>query len=189
MGDGRIAKNTCQKRSAAGVSGARQETLIMISPPMKLPIAAFALLLSVNAASVRSESPVDFNRDIRPILSDKCFACHGPDEKHRKAKLRLDVDKVAIEREAIVPGKPAESAMIDRVTAEDESERMPPAKTGNTLTSREIELLKQWIAQGAKYQQHWAYVAPIRKHTPKTNFETSNFIDGFLFSRLESEAL
>src|SRR5262245_60222226 len=90
-------------------------------------------------------SEVDFNRDIRPILSDKCFACHGPDEKHRKAKLRLDVEKSAKDSGAIVPGKPTESALIERITAEDASERMPPDKSGKKLNATEIESFRKWI--------------------------------------------
>src|SRR5438034_4547965 len=92
------------------------------------------------------DRPTDFNRDVRPILSDKCFACHGPDQKHRKADLRLDDEKAALASGAISPGKPADSAVIQRITAEDESERMPPKKYGKKLTAAEIETLRKWIA-------------------------------------------
>lgn len=152
-------------------------------------IIAVALTIGVTIGNVYADSPVNFNRDIRPILSDKCFACHGPDEKHRKAKLRLDVEKVALDRGAIVPGKPAESALMDRITAEDESERMPPAKSGKKLSAAEIELFRKWIEQGAKYEKHWAYVPPVRRDPPKTNHEVANFIDAFIFARLENEGL
>src|SRR4051812_17669938 len=96
---------------------------------------AVVLLLLVPAARAHAAEPgIDFNRDVRPILSDKCFACHGPDEKHRKADLRLDDAKAALASGAIVPGKPADSPLVTRITAEDEADRMPPKKSGKTLT-------------------------------------------------------
>lgn len=133
----------------------------------------------------------DFNRDIRPILSDKCFACHGPDEKHRKAGLRLDVEKSARASGAVVPGKPAESALIDRVTTTEVSERMPPRKSGKTLTAAEIDILRRWIAAGGKYADHWAYVPPVRHPDPivKNTAWPANPIDRFILSRLEREGL
>src|SRR5262245_54592094 len=101
--------------------------------PLLALLAVVALTTSGRAQFVLAARPaapaeIDFNRDVRPILSDKCFACHGPDEKHRKAKLRLDVEEVALDRGAVVPGKPAESALVGRITAANEDERMPPAK-------------------------------------------------------------
>src|SRR5437868_5440902 len=116
-----------------------------------LPV-GFLLLLP---APARAAEPVDYNRDIRPILADKCYACHGPDAKRRKADLRLDVEKAAKDSGAVVPGKPAESKLIDRITAKDPEERMPPAKTGKTLTPAEIDLLTRWVAEGAKWSAHW----------------------------------
>jgi hypothetical protein len=134
---------------------------------------------------------IDFNRDVRPILSDKCFACHGPDEKQRKAKLRLDVEAVAKDRGAILPGKPGESTLIERITAADE-ERMPPAKTGKKLSSAEIEILRRWIAEGAQYATHWAY-APPRLHAEPAvegrNLSPRSWIDNFILTRLEREKL
>src|SRR5262249_5128839 len=107
------------------------------------------MVLSADSLAER----VEFNRDIRPILSDKCFACHGPDANHRKADLRLDQEEVAKadrgEHPAIVPGKPAESELIARVTNPKRSQRMPPARSGKVLSAREIELLRRWIEQGA----------------------------------------
>src|SRR3954464_15923347 len=104
-----------------------------------------ALTLLVAPAAVRA-ADIDFNRDVRPILSDKCFACHGPDEKHRKAKLRLDVEEDAKAAGAVVPGKPAESPLIERITTKEADELMPPAKSGKTLTPAEIETLRKWVA-------------------------------------------
>ncbi|MCA9017200.1 MAG: hypothetical protein KDA77_17845, partial [Planctomycetaceae bacterium] len=105
------------------------------------------------------DAPVEFNRDVRPILSDKCFACHGPDEKTREADLRLDDRTSALAdlggHRAIVEGKAQESELMRRITASDESELMPPADHGKPLTKVEIELLRNWINQGAQYQQHW----------------------------------
>ena len=107
----------------------------------------------VSAAS--AEQTVDFNRDIRPILSNKCFACHGPDEGQRQAGLRLDDAKIAtVELEsgatAIVPGNPEASELIRRITRADESQRMPPAEFGKPLSAEEIAVLRRWIEQGAR---------------------------------------
>jgi Protein of unknown function (DUF1553)/Protein of unknown function (DUF1549)/Planctomycete cytochrome C len=134
---------------------------------------------------------VDFNRDVRPILSDKCFSCHGPDEKHRKAKLRLDLEESAKSRGAVVSGKPGESTLIERITAANE-ERMPPAKSGKHLSSAEIEILRKWIAEGAPYVPHWAYVAPHRHRVPDIDGKKTtprNWIDNFILARLDREKL
>lgn len=140
------------------------------------------------AAPLRA-AEIDFNRDVRPILSDKCFACHGPDEKHRKADIRFDDAKEALASGAIVPGKPAESSFIARITTDDERDRMPPKKSGKKLSGAEIETLRKWVAGGAKYAPAWAYVAPASREIPKTKHPTSNWIDAFLFARLEREGL
>src|SRR6058998_2819125 len=93
---------------------------------------------------------VQFNRDVRPILSENCYACHGPDKNQRKAKLRLDVREVAIEREAFVPGKPDQSKLVDRIFTTDTDDVMPPPKSRKQLTAVQKETLKQWIAAGAE---------------------------------------
>ena len=109
---------------------------------------------------VWGDIPIQFNRDIRPILSDKCFACHGPDEKTREADLRLDDRESALSdlggTRAIVAGNADESELIQRITATDESLLMPPAEHGKPLSKAEIELLRKWINQGAGYQRHWS---------------------------------
>jgi hypothetical protein len=133
--------------------------------------------------------PVDFNRDVRPILSDKCFACHGPDANHRKADLRLDVEKDAVAAGAIVPGKPADSEIITRITSTEKSKLMPPAKSGKTLTPAEIDTLTRWVAAGAKYAPHWSYSPPKRGEVPTTTHQITNWIDAYLFARLEREKL
>jgi hypothetical protein len=139
---------------------------------------------------------IDFDRQIRPILSENCFTCHGPDEQQRKAKLRLDTRDGAIGalrggRHAIVPGKLAESELLARIASEDEAERMPPAKTKKRLTPQQIELVRAWIAQGAPYTQHWAFIPPSRSELPalKTNGWTRNGIDHLILARLQKDGL
>ena len=124
-------------------------------------LAGYAAILFVVAGYCRADQPVVFNHDVRPILSDKCFACHGPDSNKREAGLRLDIRELALKElesgsRAIVPGKPGESELLRRVAAHDADEAMPPdaAKLGR-LTSAEIDTLRRWIAAGAKYQAHW----------------------------------
>ncbi|HKB05687.1 MAG TPA: PSD1 and planctomycete cytochrome C domain-containing protein [Gemmataceae bacterium] len=152
-------------------------------------------LLLAPVAARAADRPVDFNRDVRPILSDKCFACHGPDEKHRAAKLRLDVEKDAkADRDgvpAVVPGKPDESELVARITNPDESERMPPKKANKPLTKAEIETLKRWVAEGARRSAHWAYVPPQKHPFPEVKAAgwPANWIDRFILSRLEHEGL
>src|SRR5215470_6135456 len=116
--------------------------------------------------TVHAQSKIEYNRDMRPILAENCFACHGPDSASRKAGLRLDQRDAAVTAEAIVPGHPEKSALIERVLAEEVRERMPPAKTNKTLTAAQKDLLKRWIAGGAEYQPHWSYIAPIRAQLP-----------------------
>jgi Protein of unknown function (DUF1553)/Protein of unknown function (DUF1549)/Planctomycete cytochrome C len=109
---------------------------------------------------------VEFNRDVRPILSDTCFHCHGPDKSHRKAKLRLDVREDAITAKAFVPGKSAESELIKRLHETDPDEIMPPPEAHKTLTKRQKDLLAKWIDQGAAYQLHWSYEKPVKAAVP-----------------------
>src|SRR5439155_11430091 len=130
---------------------------------------------------------IDFARQIRPILSDNCFACHGPDDSQRKAKLRLDT-KDGITKElrsggfAVVPGKPQDSELFQRITSHDPDERMPPAKTNKKITPQQAELIKQWIAEGAKWSEHWAFVTPTRPALPpvKDRAWAKNAIDHFI---------
>jgi hypothetical protein len=136
---------------------------------------------------------IEFNRDVRPILSDKCFACHGLDAKKRKADLRLDMaasataDRKGVR--AVVPGDLTKSALWARVNETDPDEIMPPPETHKTLSAAEKEVLKKWIEQGAKFQLHWSF-EPVRKvEPPKTSFPTRNAVDAFLFARLERDGL
>src|SRR3954447_14616663 len=132
---------------------------------MNRRLAACAVLLVV-ATPAGAAEPISFNRDVRPILSDNCFFCHGPDIKHRKADLRLDVRDVALESEAIVPGRPGESAVIARIFSADKNELMPPPSSHKKLTVRQKEILVRWVEEGAEYRQHWAYERPVKATTP-----------------------
>lgn len=127
---------------------------------------------------------IEFNRDVRPILSDKCFACHGPDEKTREAELRLDEQASAFAdrdgAQVIAPGKPDASILLDRVTSNDEYEMMPPPGHGERLSAEELEVLKQWIEQGAKYQDHWSYIPPRRPEVPIVSKRAMGAIDRFI---------
>jgi hypothetical protein len=139
---------------------------------------------------------IEFNRDVRPILSDKCYTCHGPDAKSKNVPFRLDSEAaakgpLANGKRAVVDGDPGASELIRRVTADTPALRMPPAFTGVTLTAAEIETLKQWIAQGAKWQKHWSFIPPERAPLPevKNAAWSRNAIDRFVLHRLEQEDL
>jgi Protein of unknown function (DUF1549)/Protein of unknown function (DUF1553)/Planctomycete cytochrome C len=138
---------------------------------------------------------VDYNRDVLPILSAKCFECHGPDGGHRKANLRLDLREGALARRdtrpAIVPGQPQASELISRLTATDPDDRMPPAKKGPPLPADQIQMFRRWIAEGAPYAEHWAFVPPQRPPLPKVHDTkwVQTPIDRFALSRLEQEKL
>ncbi len=159
-------------------------------------ISPACLLLVVAAVLPASEekqpaNKVSFNRDIRPILSDHCFACHGPDKNKRQGKLRLDERDVAIAKKAIVPGNPGESELIARIHSKDESEVMPPPEHHKPLTKDQKELLERWITQGAEYQAHWAYIAPTRPALPpvKQQAWVKNPIDTFILAQLEARKI
>src|SRR6185295_6478603 len=138
----------------------------------RFKLSALLLLALFVAVGYRSEvttsgqQRIDFNRDIRPILAAKCYACHGPDAP-KKISLRLDSEAAAKAelsrgRHAIVANQPEQSELIRRITAQDEAERMPPVTSGRTLTPREITLLTEWIKQGATWQTHWSFIKPVR---------------------------
>ncbi len=137
---------------------------------------------------------LSYNRDIRPLLSDRCFRCHGPDAAHREADVRLDRREDVVADRAgshlIVPGKPADSEVYRRITATGD-ERMPPADSGLTLSSAEIEVLRQWIEQGAEYEPHWAFTPPKTTSLPKVRQRKwmHNTIDNFVLADLERKKL
>lgn len=131
-------------------------------------LGSVCLATSLNAtqrAAVAADD-VDFNRDIRPILADNCFACHGPDANHRKGDLRLDVRDDAIAAKAITPGKPDVSKLVARILSTDPDQVMPPKDSAKRLTPAQKELLKKWVASGAEYQGHWAYQPPRKPAVP-----------------------
>lgn len=139
--------------------------------------------------------PIEFNRDIRPILSDRCFTCHGPDSKNRLTKLRFDTEAGAKQdlngRRAVVAGDPATSEMYRRITASKPGLRMPPASSGPPLTEAQVGKILRWIEQGAKWQQHWAWI-PARRPPPPDVRDPAwrrNPIDAFVLQRLESKGL
>jgi hypothetical protein len=133
----------------------------------------------------------EYNRDIRPILAENCFACHGPDSAARKAGLRLDRRDDAVAAEAIVPGSPDKSGLVERIFADDDSMRMPPPRTHKKLTEAQKETLKRWIAAGAEYQLHWSLIAPKRPQPPavKNSGWVRNPIDRFILAELEKRGL
>ena len=146
-------------------------------------------------AAENNTSSVVFNRDIRPILSDKCFACHGPDESKRLSALRLDVEGGGLAdlggRVAIVPGKPEQSELVQRITTDDAPRRMPPVYSGKKLAAPEIELIRRWVLEGAKWQKHWSFLTPQRPRIPEVEPKAwaKNAIDHFVLERLSAEGL
>lgn len=128
-----------------------------------------------------------YNRDIRPILSDNCFACHGPDKNHREADLRLDVREAAIEMKAIIPGKPESSAILKRLNTHDEDDMMPPPEFKKTLTQEQKKMLEDWIKAGASYEPHWAYTQLVRPAVP--GGKASHPIDAFIRAELAEKGI
>jgi hypothetical protein len=175
------------------------------SPPAATPAAgaSSAGASSAGASSAAASSaapaphakPVDFNRDVIPILSNNCFKCHGPDSGERKAGLRLDVANVATKPAdsgeiPIVPGKPDKSELVRRIFSNDDDQRMPPPKSNKHLTDAQRQTLKQWIAEGAVYKRHWAYVAPRRPAVPtQSGGQARNPIDAFVLAKLRQQKL
>ncbi len=136
------------------------------------------------AAAAACAQPVEFNRDIRPILSDKCFQCHGPDAKTKNIPLRLDVETEA-KAKAIVPGQPDQSELIRRITSDSKAKRMPPVYTGHSVSATEVATLRRWIAEGAAWQAHWSFIPP-RKAAVPTGVDP---IDHFIRERLSKQNL
>src|SRR5215471_15319019 len=164
---------------------------VLVALAVTAGVVLCAATVASNSADSGSQS-IDFNRDIRPILSDNCFACHGPDEKQRKAGLHLDTKEGAFSKtNVIVPGNSAASRLIRRITAPDPEMRMPPPDSGHSLTDGQKALIVRWIDQGAKWETHWAYVAPVRPEPPAVAAAgwPRNPIDRFVLARLEAEGL
>ncbi len=161
----------------------------------RAPLSLLCLWLLAWPAAWADEKAVSFMRDVRPILTKHCFACHGPDEKHREANLRLDQAESALAaregRRPVVPGKPESSEVIRRVTSADASVRMPPADAGQPLAAEQIDVLRRWIAEGARWERHWSF-EKLARPTPPTVRAAAwprSDLDRFVLARLEKEGL
>ena len=156
---------------------------------------AAASVVGFGARRLVADEEIIFSRDIRPILSQNCFDCHGPDDKQRKADLRLDTkDGLFTElggQTPFVSFKPEKSEGLRRMASDDPDERMPPPKTGKRVSAAQLDLIRRWIAQGAKWSQHWSYLPPVRPAVPQASsvYHVRNEIDSFIAARLETEKL
>ncbi|HLX64154.1 MAG TPA: PSD1 and planctomycete cytochrome C domain-containing protein [Planctomycetota bacterium] len=150
-----------------------------------------AVLAAACARATETPRKLEFNRDVRPILSENCYLCHGPDKNSRKGKMRLDVREEALAKEAFVPGKADDSELVKRVFSKDPDEHMPPAESKRTLTDAQREILKDWIAQGAVYEAHWSFT-PIKRPTIPDVADkawVANPIDAFVRKPLEARGV
>ncbi len=163
-----------------------------------LVVAAIGLFEGCSSNDKGRSNAVSYNFDIRPILSDNCYACHGRDDNARKAELRLDTPGGALkalkdhkDRFAIVPGKPEESEVIKKITATEADERMPPPESHRSLTMEQINLIADWIKQGAPFEKHWAFIPPAKSELPKLNLQSwpRNEIDHFILDKMERVGL
>lgn len=168
----------------------------MTARPWNPALLAPALLLMSQAPALAFDEPLSFARDIRPILSSKCFTCHGTDEEARKGGLRLDTAEGASEETpsgavAVVAGKPEESELIARIESQDEADVMPPPDSGKSLTADEAAKLRRWVEEGASFAPHWAFVPPVRPEPPAVKDESRvrNAIDRFVLARLDREGM
>ena len=153
----------------------------------RYPSLLFLLILQLLAPA--HAEPLDFNLDVRPLLSDRCFKCHGFDKNTRESELRLDVPEGAFANrdggQAIIPGKPEEALVWQRITSTDPDDVMPPPDSHLKLNEKEKQLIRQWIAEGAEYKEHWALIAPERPDIPKpVNATVHNPLDAFIAHRL-----
>ena len=169
------------------------EIKIMIKSMSRIEGVGLVGMLVLAGTVQAKEEPLNFNRDIRPILSAKCFSCHGPDSQDRDADYRLDTQEGAFADlggyRGIVPGKPKESELVYRITTDDSDDLMPPPKHKNPLTKTEIELLVRWVREGAPYAGHWAFEPVKRPPLPEAKAKALNAIDHFVSARLEQEGL
>ncbi len=150
-------------------------------PRFSLPLAVLVVALPAFGAKL------DYNEDVRPILSENCFYCHGPDGNKRKAKLRLDVREDALQKKAFVPGDAEASELVKRLFSKDSEEVMPPPDSHRTVTAAQKEILKRWIAEGAEYKGHWAFVTPVRPALPANG--EKNPVDAFVVEKLTKAGL
>jgi len=157
----------------------------MLTSARLLAVLAF---IGLGASAAPPAKPVSYTRDIRPILSENCFFCHGQDPNHRKADFRLDTQEGQRGKNGVVPGHPEKSDLVRRILTDDEDDQMPPAKSNRHLTSEQREILKRWVAEGAKFEAHWAFVAPTKPAVPATDGAV-NPIDNFILARLAERGL
>jgi hypothetical protein len=166
-----------------------------LTPKQVVRTLVIVVSLGTASAAAPDKTPLLYDRDIRPILSEKCFLCHGQDSKKRMAGLRLDSSEGAIAdrggHAALVPGKPEASLMFQRITAPDPARRMPPVSSNRTLTADQISLLKRWIEEGGNYSKHWAFIPPARPPVPQVADRNwvKQPIDAFVYQRLAAEHL
>ena len=165
-----------------------------MNPPRN--ICRLLWLVTLLSGTTLKAAPLEFNRDIRPILAEKCFQCHGQDAKKRKGGLRLDVQEFAFGKAesgdlAIVPGHPELSEVITRIFSTDKDELMPPPKAHRSISPEEKSNLKRWISEGAKYQAHWSFIAPVKVTLPQVKNPKwiRNPIDQFVLAKLEASGL
>ena len=160
-------------------------------PFARLSFSVSLFVLAASSLARAADAPLEYNRDIRPILTDTCFACHGPDSAARKGDYRLDRREDAIGKKIIVPGKPDESEALRRILSNDPDEVMPPPATKKVLTDDQKSIIRRWIEQGAEYQPHWSFIAPQRAALPAVKNEAwvKNPIDRFVLAKLEAAGL
>lgn len=164
----------CRKELAVGsrnLNARSDRNHVRITGVTRLLLPALVLLILTASHATAADPKIDYSRDIRPILANHCWSCHGPDDKTREGELRLDSRAAALARRkqgnpAIVPGDPAGSALIGRIEAADAAQRMPPPEAKEPLDDRQKELLRRWIEQGADFNRHWAFVPPRRPPVP-----------------------
>ena len=169
----------------------------MLNTRLRLRLFHIGIIASIYATCVyaQAEDGVQFGRDIRPIFSDVCFQCHGPDSESREAELRLDIRESVFANRVgprlIVPGQPAQSELIRRITSSDPDVRMPPHDTGRQLSTDQVDAITRWVKQGAPWQEHWAFVAPRRPKLPQSKNPDwcHNGIDHFVLAQLDREGL
>ena len=154
---------------------------------MRPALSLLAILLLISTARA-ADDRLRFNRDIRPILSENCYHCHGPDDDAREAELRLDTEEGAKEY-AIVEGDSAASDLVERITSSDADTVMPPPESERSLSPSQIELIRRWIDQGASYEGHWAFIPPSRPNVPQSNDASLSPIDCFIRADLEDRGL
>jgi Protein of unknown function (DUF1549)/Protein of unknown function (DUF1553)/Concanavalin A-like lectin/glucanases superfamily/Planctomycete cytochrome C len=168
-----------------------QRALSVRLSSLKLPV-LYRLSIEAQVAHAPRTVPIDFDREVRPILSDNCFACHGPDENQRKSKLRFDTKEGAFAKPGVItPGDASKSRLYQRVSSKDQDMVMPPPSSEHKLTEKQIETIRRWIDEGARWDEHWAFIPPKRPEIPRVANAAwvRNPIDSFILARLEKEGL